>query len=554
VIVAAALLVLATLVAMASGRIPAVLALASGLAVAGLLGIAPPEALFSGLSNGGVITIAGMLVIAKGIVQTGVIARVTRRLLATTRTARQALGRLMVPVGVASALMNTTPIVAMLIPAAKQLEQTRRVPAREVLLPIAHVTTLAGAMTLIGTSSNLLIAGIAGQRGVEMSMFSFTSVALPVALVGWAVIYLTAPLLLKTPPRTTRAERDWRVEIPVSPRALARGRTGAQLGLLRTQLFELQAHQRWGEPLEDGTPIEVGDVLVFAATESGVRALWGNPHLGLAPHRLYEISIRTEAPTPVSEFEGEDGGLHVIAATTAKPFRQTRLHAGDTCFVSADAVESLAGHEAVALWHDAASRAPQPRKTWIALGILAGVIVAASFGLAPVELAAMTGAVLMVLTGVITPGSAARALDWNVLFILAGSVGLGAVVVESGLADKLAEAIRTLAHGNLLLIVVVFVVTTTIMTNLVTNAAAASILTPVALSIAAEEHLDPVVLLALIGTCICFTFLNPFSHQSNLMVMRPGGYTNASFARFGGPLICACLISACGVGYVLLRA
>lgn len=161
----AAVVVVATLAAMTSGRVPAVLALATGLAMAGALRLAPVPALFAGLSNGGVITVAGMLVIAKGVVKTGAIARVTWRLLATVTSAAQALRRLIVPVGVASALMNTTPLVAMLVPAARQLQQTRDIPAREVLLPIAHATTLVGSVTLIGTSSNLLIAGIATKPG-----------------------------------------------------------------------------------------------------------------------------------------------------------------------------------------------------------------------------------------------------------------------------------------------------------------------------------------------------------------------------------------------------
>ena len=183
-----AVIVVLTLVAMASGKVPPVLALGTGLAVAGLSGVTPTSDLFAGLSNGGVITVAAMLVIAKGIVATGVVSRVTWRLLSSVTTAGEALRRLMVPIGLGSALMNTTPIVAMLIPATKELEQTRRVPSREVLLPIAHITTLAGSVTLIGTSSNLLIAGIAGTDGVEVSMLSFAPVALPVALVGWAVI------------------------------------------------------------------------------------------------------------------------------------------------------------------------------------------------------------------------------------------------------------------------------------------------------------------------------------------------------------------------------
>ena len=168
----AAVIVVVTLIVMTTGRQPAVLALICALVVAGLAGIATPAELFAGLSNGGVITIAAMLVIAKGVLYTGVITRVTHRLLNGVTTATQTLARLVPPVGVASALINTTPIVAMLIPATKELERQSAVPARGVLLPIAHATTLAGSATLIGTSSNLLIAGIADPAGVELTMFS----------------------------------------------------------------------------------------------------------------------------------------------------------------------------------------------------------------------------------------------------------------------------------------------------------------------------------------------------------------------------------------------
>ena len=165
---------------------------------------------------------------------------------------------------------------------------------------------------------------------------------------------------------------------------------------------------------------------------------------------------------------------------------------------------------------------------------------------------AFAGAVLMVLTGVLTPRMAVRALDWNVLFILAGSVGLGAIVVQSGLADILARSIEQLSAGSLPVVVVVFAVTTTIMTNLITNAAAASILTPVALGIATKLGLDPVTVLALIATCISFTFINPFSHQTNLMVMGPGGYSTRTFVKFGAPLVAVSLATVSVVTWALL--
>ncbi len=546
----AAVVVVATLAAMTSGKVPAVLALATGLAVGGILRLAPVSALFAGLSNGGVITVAGMLVIAKGVVKTGVIARATWRLLATVTTAAQAMRRLIVPVGVASALMNTTPLVAMLIPASRQLQQTRNIPAREVLLPIAHATTLAGAVTLIGTSSNLLIAGIASNSGVHVSMFSFALVALPVCLVGWVLLLLAAPRLLRGESGGEQAARPWRVEVMIASGAIAIGRRAADIGIERTQEYVLETIVRGGEQVPTAETVEAGDSLVFAASEVGVSTLWDSPRFGLSPQHLYAVSVGPGEHGTLLELE--DGDVRVIAAQTTRPLGDTPAVPGATVFVTCSSTEDLARHEAFTVWSEAAGRAPQPGKTWTALLILAAVVVAASFGLAPVELVAFAGALLMVLSGVLTPRSAVRALDWNVLFILAGSVGLGAVVVDSGLADRLARSIEQVSAGSMPIVVVVFAVTTTVMTNLITNAAAASILTPVALGIATKLGLDQVTLLALVATCISFTFINPFSHQSNLMVMGPGNYSTRTFAKFGAPLLVVSLVTVSVVTWALL--
>src|SRR5262249_3312242 len=156
-----------------------------------------------------------------GVMSTGVISRVTYRLLAGVTSTRQTLRRLIPPVGIVSALINTTPIVAMLIPAADELEQQSGVPARGVLLPVAHATTRAGSAALVGTSSHLLIAGLAAPHGVGMSMFSFVPIAVPVAVVGWLVLYVAAPRTLRGQPGNERRELSWRAEIPVSSQANA---------------------------------------------------------------------------------------------------------------------------------------------------------------------------------------------------------------------------------------------------------------------------------------------------------------------------------------------
>src|SRR6478752_7731381 len=453
--IVAGLIVLATLVVMTTGWVSPIVALASALVLAGILRIAPASQLFAGLSNPGVITVGAMLVIARGVVQTGVVSRMTRFLLATVTTSSQALRRLALPVGVASAVMNTTPIVAMLIPATKQLEQTREIPAREVMLLIAHITTLAGTITLIGTSSNLLIGGIAKTNGVEMGMLSFAAVALPVAVFGVLVIYFVGPRLLRAPSTQGDVALTWRVE------------------------------------------------------------------------------------------------LRVVAAQRAVSLRRTPLVPGATVFVTARTIADVERNEAIAMWQDAASRVPQPGKTWIAVSILAAVILSASFGLVGIEFSSVGGAVLMVLTGVLTPRTAARALDWTILFVLAGSVGLGAIVLSSGLADLLASGIRYVSAGSALLVVIVLALVTTFLTNLVTNAAAASILTPVAISLATELGVNPVIVLALIGTCISFTFINPFSHQTNLMVIGPIDYSTKEFVRFGIPVLLVSLAVACATAVIL---
>ncbi len=550
--IVAAVIVVLTLAAMTSGKVPPVLAIICALIVAGLLRIATPGELFAGLSNGGVITIAAMLVIAKGVLYTGVVSRVAYRLLASVTSSAQALRRLIPPVGFVSALINTTPIVAMLIPATKELEQQAGVPARGVLLPIAHATTLAGSATLIGTSSNLLIAGLAEPAGVNLTMFSWVPIAVPVALVGWIVLMITAPLMLRGEPKTTEEELSWRAEILILGHANVIGRKADDLGVGHTTDFELLEIRRWGESIDKDSVIEEGDVLIYRATEAGVRMLWNSPRFTLSPQDLYMVSISTDEEASMRELE-ENDDIQVVAARTNKLLRHTRASAGEMCLVTAKSTNALTSNPLIGLWQKVAGKAPQTKNTWIALAILAGVIVTASFGLAPIELIAATGATLMVLTKVLTPRSAARAISWNILIIIAGSVGLGVIVVKSGLGAHIADAILTLSSGSTALVVLVIAVGTTLVTNVVTNAAAAAILTPVALKVAASTGLDPVLLLTLIGTCISFTFINPFSHQSNMMVMQPGGYSTATFVRFGIPLTLVSLLSVFGVGWWLLE-
>ena len=337
--VVAAVVVVATLAAMTSGKVPPVLALATGLAIGGIFRLAPVPALLSGLSNEGVVTVGGMLVIAKGVVHTGIVARATSRLLAQVTTAGEALGRLIVPVGIASALINTTSLVAMLIPASKQLEQTNHVPARRVLLPVAHATTLAGSVTLIGTSSNLLIAGIASDADVKVSMLSFAPVALPVCLVGWVLLRLASPRMLSGEAPAVPAAMHWRVELPIAAGAISVGKRPADIGIERTQEYALDAIVRDDATLPSTQTIAAGDLLVFSASETGVSTLWQSPRFGLLSQRLYAVSVDVGEHGTLRDLEDDD--IHVIAAQTAEPLGRTEALPGATVYVTCPSDKAL---------------------------------------------------------------------------------------------------------------------------------------------------------------------------------------------------------------------
>ncbi|BBY60689.1 SLC13 family permease [Mycolicibacterium sarraceniae] len=363
----------------------------------------------------------------------------------------------------------------MLIPATKELEQQSGVPARGVLLPIAHPTTLAGS-ALIGTSSNLLIAGLAAPAGVDIKMFSFVPIAVPVALIGWLVLVIAAPLMLRGRPERSARKLDWRAEIPVAAGANAVGRSAAELGVSTTSEFELVEIQRWGDVIGPDGIVAAGDVLIYRATESGVRMLWGSIRFGHANQELYIVSIADDESASIRDLEEEEA-VQVIAAQSTKRLRDTAALPGEMCLVTTSSVTALADHSLVGLWQQVAGKAPQTAKTWTAVAVLA------------------------------------------------------------------------MSTGSTVLVMLVIAIVTTVLTNVVTNAAAAAILTPVALTVAASTGLDPLLLLTLIGTCISFTFLNPFSHQSNLMVMKPGGYSIATFLRFGIPLTVVSVAAAFGVAW-----
>src|SRR5262249_55267483 len=158
----------------------------------------------------------------------------------------------------------------------------------------------------------------------------------------------------------------------------------------KTQEYQLLGIQRWGTMVAPDERIEAGDRLVFAATEEGITAIWRTPLFGMSAQRLYAVSVSAGEPASLHDLE-RDRALRVFAARSDHSLHETDLNPGETCYVASESEEAVARNQSVALWQTATSRAPQPSKTFVALGLLFAVIVVAFFGLVPLEVAASGG-------------------------------------------------------------------------------------------------------------------------------------------------------------------
>ena len=228
-------------------------------------------------------------------------------------------------------------------------------------------------------------------------MFSFAPIAVPVALIGWLVLYFAAPLMLQGQPESDLRKLSWRAEIPVSSQANAIGRIAAQLGVSAASGLRTGRHPALG-PIGRHTRRHRRRRRVDLSRDGSRRPnAMGEPTIRARSSDLYKVSIATDEQATVRGLE-ENEDVVVIAAQTAHLLRDTPARPGDMCLVTARSRDARDREFACRVWQKVAGKAPQTGKTWIALAILAAVIAAGSFGLAPVELTAVAGATMMVLT------------------------------------------------------------------------------------------------------------------------------------------------------------
>ncbi len=566
-----AALTLAVLVAMFGllirDRFPPSGVLLAGLTALVLVDAVTAEAAFAGFANPAPLTVAALYVVAGGARRTGLLAGTSARLL-NGDGGRGSLARLCLPVAGLSGLFNNTPLVAMLLPEVAAWARRNRLPVSRFLMPLSFAAILGGTVTVIGTSTSLVVSGVLQQQGDEpLGLFEQSPVALPAAALGLAL--LIGPVFRWLPTRSDlgvdaiEALREFAVHLVVEDDGPLVGQSVAEAGLRNLSgvfLADVVRGDRHIGPVAPDEVLEADDLLIFVGDVSDVLDLRSRP--GLRPvideadvldqarePQYFEAVVGRESPL-VSRTLREVGGRSGYRATAVAIHRagvpltgklgEIELHAGDTLILLAGsdlrrARGAMQDFLVLAPIHDAVAVVGR-RARWVALALAAFVILA-GLGILSTFEASLVAAAIVVGTKVLSFAEAKGSVNLDIVVMIAAALGIGAAVEGSGLAADLAGwTTGVLDPFGQVGVVIGVLVATVVLTELVTNSAAAAVVVPIALRAAESVDLDPRVMAVGIAVMASSSFLTPIGYQTNAMVYGPGGYRFLDFARVGAPV------------------
>ena len=543
-----------------------------GAAVALLFsGVITPQETFAGFGNPAPITVAALYVLARAVEKTGLLQPLLERLMGRGGGGRWAMAKLFVPSAAASAFLNNTPIVAMLIPQVTRWCEKTKESASRYLMPLSFAVVLGGVVTTIGTSTNLVVSGMLQERNLPpLGLFEITPIGLPVAILGIAVLILTVPWL-QPDRRSAGAQYDGKVrEFSVSMMVVASGPLAGSsveaAGLRNLQGVFLAGIERDGEliaPVDPDLRLRGGDRLSFVGRADKVVDLQSRrglesaaarhmSELQTARHRFYQAVVGAESALVGQTLKEVDFRARYQAAVIAihrsgEPIHdklgQVPLKLGDTLLLLADPDFRQRWRDRSDFLMVTGMGGTPPaitKKAWI-VGIVALLIVfVAGAGVLPILQAALAGVIVLIACGVLTATEARSAIELDTILVIAASFALGTAIEKSGLAAEAAHlVIGATGGGSVRGALLGLVVATVITTELITNTAAAALLFPIAFASAQQLHVDPRPFVIALAVAASNSFLTPIGYQTNTMVYGPGGYRFTDYLRVGSPLTLA---------------
>ncbi len=539
---------------------------------AGSEGVLRSADFFSGFGHEALVAVCCLMIVGHGLVRTGALEPVGRYLTRAWRaTPKLALLLTLIAAAVLSAFVNNTPIVILLLPLLVTVSTRTNVKAANVLMPVGFATLLGGMSTTIGTSTNLLVVSVAVDLGLDsFNLFDFLLPASVAGIVGILYLWLIVPLFMpdRKPALSDTSPRIFDAFLLLPDNKDRPTLTLSELreqapGMVVRQI--LRSNYSYIKPLPDAL-VNAGDRLAISDTPEHLkeyeRALGGT---------LYTRDVKVSEEHPLSNDDQQlaeivvtDGSVlanrtlrqsrikdhHQLAvlalhregramSSLPKGMLDTKLYSGDVILVqtSRDNLSTIR-REGTFLILDATSDVPFTNRAPLAIGIMAAVVCVAALGILPIAASALTGVALLLLLRCLHWIDVGRALSTPVILVIVASLALALAAQRTGGAHYLAQLFLHFTEGfPPAMVLSALMLLMAVLTNIVSNNAAAVIGTPIAVSMANElgQPVEAFVLAVMFGANL--SFATPMAYQTNLLVMNTGGYTFMDFVKVGLPLI-----------------
>ena len=536
-----------------------------GVAVLLVLGLLPVDAAVAVLSNPAPWTIAAMFIVMGALVRTGSLDRMTRYAETQAKThPTRAIIVLFAMVVIGSAFMNNTPIVVIMIPVFVQIAGILGKSTSKFLIPLSYAAIMGGTLTLIGTSTNLLVDGVARQQGLEpFSIFEITPIGLVV--VVWGMLYLLTIGRHLLPDRTSMAallgagksKAKFFTEVAVPEDSALIGQNVNEVDLFKRDGLRLIDVLRGDASLRrdmSGVTLEAGDRVVLRTEMAEVLGLQQSKELRTVD-KLRSVRTTTVEVliTPGARMVGRTLGalrlrrrygvyplaVHRRSQNIGQKFDDLIVRVGDTLLLEGDPedIQRLAADMDLVDVTTPSERAYRRTKAPIAVAAMVGIVILAALNVAPILALAVVAVAVVLLTRCIDADEAFTFVEGRLLALIFSMLAVGAALQETGaislIVGEFAPALSQMPPWALIWAVYF---TTTVFTELVSNNAIAVIMAPIAIALAQAVGVDPRPLLVAVMIAASACFATPIGYQTNMLVYGPGGYRFTDFMRTGIPL------------------
>lgn len=538
-----------------------------------LTGVISAEEGIEGFSNPATLTVAFMFVISAAILKTGSLQYVAVQLTKTFRNHYQrGVILLMLVVSGVSAFINNTPVVAVMIPVTTQIAKNANRAASKLLIPVSYASIFGGTCTAIGTSTNLMVSGIAEQNGLEpFSMFDLTPMGLVFVLFGSLFMIFIGQRIL--PNRTTSQEDeledsliDYLAEIEILPDSELAHQTILSSPLVKELDMEILELRRNGAVMslpQGDTEMLVNDVLKIRCNVEKIRQIKDQLKVRLMPFSdddegeefterssLVELVIPTNSALEGKTLRAFDFRRRFRAAPLAIRQREEVLRdkLQDVVLKAGDVILVEMKNHFLEQWRSSNRNENTPfiilseqgiesfdkKRFWIVLAVIFGVVITASTGIFPIVFSTMLGVVILVLTGCLSMKEVYRSIQWPIVFLLAGALSLGVAMERSGLAAAAANTlVMNLSDWGPLVILSGLYLFTSLLTETMSNNATAALVAPIAIATAHQLGVSPMPFLMATTFAASASFMTPIGYQTNTMIYAAGGYRFKDFFKVG---------------------